>query len=80
MEEFPDDWMDCSDRCRETFSYGGQHDGNVKCFCYLCLAAITRPEFFRSAGCASYLSSLKVGHSRILEKRYGIQYGRYYYC
>ena len=80
MREFPDDWIDCSDRCRDTFNYGGIWDRNGKCFCYLCVEALTRPEFFRSAGCASYLSSLKVGHSRILEKVYGIQYGRYYYC
>ena len=80
MREFPNDWIDCRGRCRETFNYGGQYDGNGKCFCYLCAAVLTRPEFFKSAGCASHLSSLKVGHSRILEKRYGIQYGRYYYC
>ena len=77
--EFAEDPIYCGDRCFETFNRGGISDGN-NCYCFLCAAAVTRPEFFRSAGCASYISSLKVGHNKIFEKFYGVRNGRYYYC
>ena len=79
MRNFPDNPVDCHNHCRDIFKHGGLSDGST-CYCYICVESLTKPEFFKNAGCASYLSSVKVGHNRMLEKHYGEQYGRYYYC
>ena len=79
MKGFPVDLGDCHHRCIDELMYSiGESTGRI-CYCIICKAALGRREFFKSAGCATYLS-LKVGQDKLLEKDYHEPYGLYYYC
>ena len=82
MKDFPLNDGACHDRCEKDFTHSHSHGMSTgsMCYCIVCTAALSTPEFYKSAGCVSYRRSLKVGRDKMLEKWYAESYGRYYYC
>ena len=82
MKDFPVNIGGCHDRCKEELMNSSTHGLSTwrMCYCIVCTAALSTPEFYKNVGCVSYRRSLKVGQDEMLEKWYAESYGRYYYC
>ena len=82
MKDFTVNYVDCIDQCKKELMHSSSHGLSTgsMCYCMVCTAALSTPEFYKSVGCVSYRRSLKVGRDKMLEKWYAESYGRYYYC